>query len=141
MYVTLLLFCLRATTSMLAAGNEFDVEFRLVVLREPSASERTTTLPESVPSIEVGDPYYVELWVSDIGAERTGIVSAYVDLEWLPSPAATAQSVQPSSTYNIFATGYRESGKVDELGGSTLQGRRELPARGAIFPPIPPFPS
>ena len=111
-----LLVILAATASVLAQD---DLDFRLVAVAAPTGVERTNTLPGSISDVCVGETYFIEFWVSDVGSTNTGVSSAYVDLQW-PSTLATAVSVEHGTLYNALATGTIAAGSIDELGGSAL---------------------
>jgi len=96
-----------------------DIAFGLVVLDSPSSSDTTTILPTSVKRISAGQTYYLELWVSDIGHINTGLTSAYVDLSF-PDHAVSVVDISHSDIFAMFASGSDVSGKIDELGGSTV---------------------
>ena len=106
------------STDMLESPS--DVAFGLVVLDSPSSSDTTTILPTSVKRISAGQTYYLELWVSDIGYINTGLTSAYVDLSF-PADAVTITDVSYSDIFTMFTDEWSVlSGKIDELGGSTV---------------------
>jgi len=44
-----------------------DVAFRIVARSSPASSDTATSLPASLTSVRVGDTYYLEVWVSDVG--------------------------------------------------------------------------
>jgi hypothetical protein len=96
-----------------------DLDFRLIARPSPSAYETTTQLPDSLASVTVGDTYYVEFWVSDVGSLNTGVTSAYIDVSW-PASLATAHNVDHGSLYIVFPSGTIAPGFLDELGGSTF---------------------
>ncbi|MCH8806933.1 MAG: hypothetical protein IH986_12700 [Planctomycetes bacterium] len=109
------LLMLAATASALAQ----DLDFRLVAVSTPTGSSTTTTLPGSISDVCVGETFFVEFWVSDVGSTNTGVSSAYVDLSW-PSTLATAVSIDHGTLYNALSSGTIAAGSIDELGGSLL---------------------
>jgi hypothetical protein len=99
-----------------------DVAFELVVLNVPSASDTTTVVPTSIDAISNKQTYYLEVWVSDRGYINTGLTSAYVDLSF-PDDAATVTDVSNGGIFTMFTDEMSIlSGKIDELGGSSLPG-------------------
>ena len=111
---------MRDDRGALSARTE-DVAFQLVALTPPSATDLTTTLPDSITAADVGDTYYVEVWVSDVGDINTGLTSAYVDLLF-PDGLVTAVDIDHAGIFDFFATGEILPGLIDELGGSDLPG-------------------
>ena len=101
--------------------TNIDIAFSLAVLDSPSSSETTITLPTSVKKISAGQTYYLELWIRDSGYINTGLTSAYVDLSF-PAYAATVTDVSYNSIFTLFNEESVLSGKIDELGGSSLPG-------------------
>ena len=101
--------------------TDIDIAFSLAVLDSPSSSDTTTTLPTSVKKISAGQTYYLELWVRDSGHINTGLTSAYIDLSF-PTDAATVTNVSYGGIFTLFNEESVLSGKIDELGGSSLPG-------------------
>jgi hypothetical protein len=108
------------TSSM--SESPADIAFAMAVLDSPSSSDTNTVLPTSVKSISAGQTYYLELWVSDSGYVNTGLTSAYVDLSF-STDAATVTDVSNGGIFTMFTDEVSVlSGKIDELGGSSLPG-------------------
>ncbi|MHC4735611.1 MAG: hypothetical protein ACYTDW_14325 [Planctomycetota bacterium] len=102
--------------------TDIDIAFSLAVLDSPSSSDTSTLLPTSVKRLYAGQTYYLELWVSDSGYVNTGLTSAYVDLSF-PDDAATVTDVSNGGIFTMFTDEMSIlSGKIDELGGSSLPG-------------------
>ncbi len=98
-----------------------DVAVSLIALTNPSANDLVNTLPDSIGHVNIGDTYFVELWVSDVGDINTGVTSAYLDLLY-PSSSSTVIQLVHSDLYNLFASGTVMGDLLDELGGSSLPG-------------------
>ncbi|MHC4444789.1 MAG: hypothetical protein ACYTA5_19505, partial [Planctomycetota bacterium] len=98
-----------------------DIDLELVVLSASSTSDIVTNLPTSINSISVGQTYYLEVWVSDVGDINTGLTSVYVDLNY-PAGAASVTSISHGGIFTEFDSGSATSGIIDELGGSALPG-------------------
>jgi hypothetical protein len=96
-----------------------DITFGVVVLESSSPSDTTRILPTSVEKISAGRPYYLEVWASDTGYINTGLTSAYVDLSF-PDGAVSIDNISHGDIFAMFASGSAVSGKIDELGGSTV---------------------
>ncbi|MHC4098381.1 MAG: LamG domain-containing protein, partial [Planctomycetota bacterium] len=101
--------------------TDIDIAFSLAALDSPSSFDTTSTLPTSVKKISAGQTYYLELWVRDSGHINTGLTSAYIDLSF-PTYAATVTNVSYGGIFTLFNEGSVLSGKIDELGGSSLPG-------------------
>ena len=116
-----------ATAAMLLLGSarsngqEIDFECRCVILESPSFADQTTTLPESVAYVYVGDTFFVELWATDSGTTNTGLVSAYTDMV-SSEDLVTCSSVGHAALFGLFPDGVCDGSSVDELGGSQLTG-------------------
>ncbi|HNO80431.1 MAG TPA: VCBS repeat-containing protein, partial [Phycisphaerae bacterium] len=117
-----------ATSMVLAAAlvsgstaKAADLAFEVVAVSSPSPSDTTAVLPGSLTDAIIGETYYLEVWVSDVGDINTGVTSAYVDLTWSGALAAGV-SVGHGSIFNSLVTGSIGTGLVDELGGSTFSG-------------------
>ena len=103
-------------------GDDIDIALRLVALSAPSETDTLTTLPDSLLSVGLGDTYFVEFWVSDVGDINTGLTSVYVDLT-LPATAGTLEGIDHGEIFTVFTSGDAgEDGIIDGLGGSTLPG-------------------
>ena len=74
---------------------------------------------KSNQKISVGRSYYLEVWTSDTGYINTGLTSAYVDLSF-PDDAVIIDDISNSDIFAMFTSGSAVSGKIDELGGSTV---------------------
>ena len=105
----------------LGLDSSVDVDYELVVLATPSGSDTTTALPTSLGTIQLGQTYYLEVWVSDVGDVNTGLTSAYVDLIF-PAEAASVTNVSHGGIFTAFPSGAVGAGVIDELGGSALPG-------------------
>lgn len=103
------------------ATRTADIDFKLVAVAAPSATDLTTTLPASLNSVQVGQTYYVEVWVSDVGDINTGLTSAYIDVSY-PNASASVTQISHTSLFNVFPSGQDVGGLIDELGGSNLPG-------------------
>ncbi|MHC4733618.1 MAG: LamG domain-containing protein [Planctomycetota bacterium] len=102
--------------------TDIDIAFSLAVLDSPSSSDTAAILPTSVKRLSAGQTYYLELWVSDSGYVNTGLTSAYVDMSF-PANAATVTDVSNGGIFMMFTDEVSVlSGKIDELGGSSLPG-------------------
>lgn len=99
-----------------------DVDVAVVALLSPSPSDTTTTLPTSVSSVPNGQDYYIEVWASDVGDRNSGLTSVYSDLIFAPAGAASVQSIYHGGLYVMFSSGTIGPGKIDELGGSSMEG-------------------
>jgi len=102
-------------------GQEIDFEYRCVILEALSSTDQTTTTPESVAAIYVGDMFYVEFWATDLGTTNTGLVSAYTDMDY-PENLVTGCVPEHTALFNLFPDGACDGSIVDELGGSQLAG-------------------
>ncbi len=100
---------------------EVDMEYRCIILATPGPTDQTTTLPEGLAQVGIGDTFYVEFWATDSGSVNTGIVSAYADLDY-PEDCVVAGDIVPTVLFNLFPSGDDDGSKVDELGGSQLAG-------------------
>ena len=98
-----------------------DVDFRLLLLAAPSVFETTATLPTSITTLTSGQAFVAEVWVSDVGATNTGVVSAYVDFSY-PVDAASVTGISHGGLFTAFNSGLSLPGIIDELGGSALPG-------------------
>ena len=129
-----LLYTLMGSAAVGMSETLADIAFELIVLDAPSPSDTTTTLPISVNTITSDDTYYLEVWVSDIGGYDTGVISAYVDVNF-PADVVTITDVSHGSIFTMFANSTVVSGLIDELGGSTLSegiGKQPQWARVAV---------
>ncbi|MCG8404941.1 MAG: right-handed parallel beta-helix repeat-containing protein [Phycisphaerales bacterium] len=113
----------------LARGGVTDVTFDLAVLAAPSASDTAVMLPPSVCKINQGQDYFVEVWASDVNEVNSGLVCAYVDLEF-PEDDFTVVSIMHTGLFDTLPSGSAVAGGVDELGGSAL------PNAGGIEPSL-----
>ncbi|MHC4113025.1 MAG: hypothetical protein ACYSUY_18270, partial [Planctomycetota bacterium] len=112
---------LETSSSTATSESPADIAFAMTVLDSPSSSDTNTVLPTSVKRLSAGQTYYLELWVSDSGYINTGLTSAYIDLSF-PSDAVTVIDVSYSIAFKLFNEESVLSGKIDELGGSSLSG-------------------
>jgi hypothetical protein len=96
-----------------------DFEYRCVIVSSPSDIDEAVVLPPGLSRVRVGDPFYVEFWATDAGRLNTGIISAYVDLDY-PEACAGAGPVAHTALFNLFPSGTDDGLMIDELGASQL---------------------
>lgn len=101
------------------AARAQDLQFNLAAVAAPSSTGTVLELPASIRNVPIGDTFFLELWVSDIGTTNSGVSSAYVDLAWPPANT-TAVSIDHGTIYDTLPSGAIAPGMVDELGGSAL---------------------
>ena len=100
-------------------GADEDMEYQCVIVVSPSEADQSTTLPNGMASVAVGDSFYVEFWATDSGSTNTGIVSAYADLDYAEGCVSTAtELITHTALFNLFTSGSDTGLIVDELGGS-----------------------
>ncbi len=112
-------------------GADEDARIALCVLAAPSPTEVATAVPPSLASVAPAAEFYLEVWASDVGDINTGLTSAYVDLEF-PAEAASVLDIQHGDIFNVFPSGAVAVGRVDELGGSDLEGAGIEPRWGRV---------
>lgn len=101
------------------AGGEILLELRLVAVSAPSPQESADELPRSTLGYEVGQTYFVEMWVRDLDGTGPGITSAYADIVFGAGRAAV-RTAWTSQVFGMFASGAVQASAVRDLGGSAL---------------------
>ncbi len=110
-----------APTSVLSStASSTRISVRPVAVAVPSALN-STSLPSAISSIEVGQHFFVEVWVQDL-ADLVGITGGSLDLNYATGFVDAIGLQRPE--FNFIATGTIQDalGLIDNFGGATLAG-------------------
>lgn len=114
------------------------VDVRLLVVPSAGLLDEVAALPPSQASLDEGQNFVLELWVST--SDPDGVASVYVDVH-VSSPLLILQDPNAGAHFTFFSSGLSSADGVDDVGGSHLGqprcldqlGRAPLWARVAII--------
>ena len=91
---------------------------------DETTAEMTTTLPDSIGNVNVGEYYVVEIWIMDSYPHgAAGVAGAQGDLGWVNKSLSSATSMGFKGYYDDIETAgtiENNNGQVAGFGGSTL---------------------
>ncbi len=96
------------------------MDVQLVAVTVPTGSSAAAVLPDSITQIDVGDEFFIEIWMQDISV-GTGVTGGYVTLS-NTTPAAEARALDHGGVFTMFADGTinNAQSRVENFGGGTL---------------------
>jgi len=108
-----------------ANATLIDLQLRAVVT--PTATDAVTNLPDNIIDVAVGESFYLEVWMTDVGATKAGISGGYIELAY-DTALFDATALGYGGNYAIFQDGSIDdaSGVVDLFGASSLGGAGTL---------------
>ncbi|MDA1055202.1 MAG: dockerin type I domain-containing protein [Planctomycetota bacterium] len=95
-----------------SASDALSLDLRLVATRELSTDN---ALPAGLTQVEVGKPFFIEMWARDNAAEATGISGVFADLSY-DNTLVTANGLDHAE-FTVLASGDWRTDFVDDLGG------------------------
>jgi hypothetical protein len=116
-------------TPSLARGELIDVQLRAV--SSLTGSDKIATLPTSISDVTVGNGFYLEVWMKDVGSPLWGITGGYLDISYDTSKMDGTGLGHGSLYVNLTSGTINDpAGLVDELGGAWLPASAGDPAPG-----------
>ena len=99
-----------------------DVNVAIRAVGAASATDVVAQLPDSISSIQVGQNYFVEVWVQDATSNPSGILGGQLDIVY-PSSLSRVESLSHGEALNQFTSGEvsPRQGLINDFGGGTLQ--------------------
>ena len=101
------------------------IDVELVAADSPNASDTAATLPSSVPDVNAGDTFYVEIWMKNVDASPNGITGGYLDFSFDTS-LVTGGTISHGGLYTNLTDGTVTAGLVDDLGGNAAPGVNDM---------------
>ncbi len=95
------------------------VDLQPVVVQTPNSSEAAPALPSSDPAVACNQPFYVELWASNINPPLNGLVAAYAYV-YFDAAMMACGPITFGSGFPELQFGTCSPGLVYELGGATF---------------------
>lgn len=102
-----------------ARGELIDVQLRAVA--SPTVGDTIADPPTSLVDVPLGNTFYLETWIKDVGSPLYGVSGGYLDIAY-DTAKFDAMAISHGSLYTTFTTGTVNdtTGLIDELGGSYL---------------------
>ncbi len=95
------------------------VEIRPIALRSPSVAETRSSPPGSANAVSCAEPFFLEMWASNIDVPLNGLAGVFADLSF-DDGAIECVSVDHGSQFTSLVSGSCGPGLIDELGGATF---------------------
>lgn len=97
------------------------VQAQLAIVAAVSDTDHRDGVPDSVGRMEVGAPFFVEIWVQDSSATPTGIVGGYLDIRYTAAIVDSTGASGHGGIFDLLASGTVDdaAGHVDDFGGGT----------------------
>jgi len=116
--------CLGVVGWVVTSGgaNAAKIDFQLRAVTTSTAAVSITTLPSNITDVGVGESFFLEVWMKDLGNPSTGISGAYLDIAYDTSlvDATTKDHGATYTTFTEFSAIDDAAGLIDEFGGSYL---------------------
>jgi len=108
-----------------ANASLIDLQLRAVATGTPT--DTVTILPDNVIDVPVGESFFLEVWMKDVGANKVGISGAYFELAY-DTALFDATALGHGGNYAIFRDGSIDdaNGLIDLFGASSLGGAGTL---------------
>jgi len=97
------------------------IDLQMRAVETATATDSVAVLPSSLPVVAVGDTFYLEVWMNDVGDPLTGISGGYLDIAY-DTTYVDATGLNHGSIYTVLQFGAINdpAGLIDEFGGSYL---------------------